>query len=65
MKGNISTRKPLLGTRKPILGLLLAGLKVIDDSRILAGSCSAQCLGDMGADVIKIEHPDRGDDMRD
>ncbi|WP_297322204.1 CoA transferase [uncultured Bartonella sp.] len=65
MKGNTNTRQPLLGTRKPIPGLPLAGLKVIDASRILAGPCSAQCLGDMGADVIKIEHPDRGDDTRD
>ena len=41
----------------------LAGLKVLDLSRILAGPYAAQILGDMGADVIKVEHP-RGDDTR-
>ena len=72
MKGNISTRKKAKGdggrtraNRKAIPGEPLAGLKVIDASRVLAGPLSAQCLGDMGADVIKIEHPERGDDTRD
>lgn len=51
--------------RHAIAGEPLAGLKVIDASRVLAGPLSAQCLGDMGADVIKIEHPERGDDTRD
>ncbi|MCA9720391.1 MAG: CoA transferase, partial [Myxococcales bacterium] len=41
----------------------LAGLRVLDLSRILAGPYAAQILGDMGADVIKVEHP-RGDDTR-
>ena len=72
MKGNISTRKKAKGdrvrtpaNREAIPGEPLAGLKVIDASRVLAGPLSAQCLGDMGADVIKIEHPERGDDTRD
>jgi crotonobetainyl-CoA:carnitine CoA-transferase CaiB-like acyl-CoA transferase len=46
-------------------GLPLAGVRVLDLSRILAGPWSAMVLGDLGAEVIKVEHPDRGDDTRD
>ncbi len=42
----------------------LAGLKILDLSRILAGPTCTQLFGDMGADVIKIEKPDGGDDTR-
>jgi crotonobetainyl-CoA:carnitine CoA-transferase CaiB-like acyl-CoA transferase len=42
----------------------LDGLRVIDVSTILAGPLCCQILGDFGADVIKIEHPDSGDSMR-
>jgi crotonobetainyl-CoA:carnitine CoA-transferase CaiB-like acyl-CoA transferase len=42
----------------------LAGLRVLDVSTILAGPLTAQILGDFGAEVIKIEHPGRGDGMR-
>jgi crotonobetainyl-CoA:carnitine CoA-transferase CaiB-like acyl-CoA transferase len=40
------------------------GLQVIDLATILAGPLTAQILGDFGADVIKIEHPTKGDGMR-
>jgi crotonobetainyl-CoA:carnitine CoA-transferase CaiB-like acyl-CoA transferase len=42
----------------------LRGIRIIDVSTILAGPMACQILGDFGADVIKIEHPVKGDGLR-
>ena len=48
----------------PLLTSLLHGVRVVDASRVLAGPFCGQTLGDLGAEVLKIERPGEGDETR-
>jgi CoA:oxalate CoA-transferase len=43
----------------------LEGIRVLDLGRVLSAPLASSMLGDMGAEVIKIETPEKGDDSRD
>lgn len=52
------------GQESPNAALPLRGIRVLDAATLLAGPLAASLLGDLGAEVIKVEHPKTGDPLR-
>src|SRR3954470_17652561 len=49
---------------RPTLPPLLEGVRILDLSRLVAGNVLSAALADLGAEVIKVEAPGRGDELR-
>ncbi|MFT4040817.1 MAG: CoA transferase [Thermomicrobiales bacterium] len=61
MQGEVGARG---AGRAKQAGLPLAGVKVVDLTRVMVGPYATMMLGDLGAEIIKVEIPGRGDDTR-
>ena len=57
---SLPIHKNVTSTAEPVL----KGLRVIDFSHFIAGPLATMMLGDFGADVIKVEAPEKGEDFR-